>query len=76
MPQPLGNDPGDEIGMMLFCTSELHIYIYIWSEIFRSQSEAKHGSQWRPNLRQSQSPYAVFHVYVYSKNCAGGLRPT
>ena len=29
-----------------------------------------------PNLRQSQSPYAVFHVYVYSKNCAGGLKPT
>ena len=23
-----------------------------------------------PNLRQSQSPYAVFHVNVYSKNCA------
>ena len=21
-----------------------------------------------PNLRQSQSPYAVFHVYAYSKN--------
>ena len=29
-----------------------------------------------PNLRQSQSPYAVFHIYVYSKNCAGGLKPT
>ena len=29
-----------------------------------------------PNLRQSQSTYAVFHVYVYTKNCAGGLKPT
>ena len=27
----------------------------------------------RPNL--FQSPYAVFHVYVYSKKCEGGLKP-
>ena len=44
--------------------------IYIWSEIFGSPSEAKHGGQ------TYVSKYAVFHVYVYSKNCAEGLRPT
>ena len=38
--------------------------LYIWSENFGSPSEAKHGGQWSPKFRQSQSPYAVFHVYV------------
>ena len=58
----------------LCCGSELYIYIYIWSEIFGSSSEAKNGGQWSPKLRQS--PYAVFHVYVLRKNRAGGLKPT
>ena len=42
----------------------IYIYIYIWSEVFGSPSEGKHGGQWSPKLRQSQSPYAVFCVYV------------
>ena len=45
------------------------LYIYICSEIFRSPSEAKYGG---PELRQFQSPYTVFHVYVLWKNCTGG----
>ena len=32
----------------------LTIYIIIWSEIFGLPSEAKHGGQWNPKLRQSQ----------------------
>ena len=35
--------------------------IYIWSEIFRSPSEAKYGGQWS----------AVFHVYVLVKIAQG-----
>ena len=35
--------------------------IYIWSENFRSRSEAKNGGH---ELRRFQYPYAVFHVYV------------
>ena len=46
----------------------------IWSEISELPSEAKHGGQWSPKLRQS--PYAVFHDYVLRKKCAGGLKPT
>ena len=42
--------------------------IYIWSEIFMSSNEAKHGGQWMPELYASLNPaippYAVFHVYV------------
>ena len=62
----------DSLSLLSF--SELSIYIC--SEIFRSPMKPNMAANGGPNLRQSQSPYAVFHVYVYSKNCAGGLKLT
>ena len=52
------------------------LYIYIWSEIFRSPSEAKYGGHGGSELRRFQSPYAVFHVYALHKNRVGGLKQT
>ena len=50
--------------------------IYIWSEIFRSPSEAQYGGHEGPELRRFQFPHAVFHVYVLRKKRTGGLKPT
>ena len=60
---------------MQVCASELYIYISGVRSLGHrvKPNMAANGG---PNLRQSQSPYAVFQVYVYSKNCAGGLKPT
>ena len=56
-------------------TSELYIYI---SGVRSSGHRVKPNmaDNGGPNLRHSQSPYAVFHVYVYSKNGVGELKPT
>ena len=55
------------------------MYIYIYIYIVRSSGhrvKPNMAVNGRPNLRQFQSPYAVYHTYVYSKNCAGGLKLT
>ena len=58
--------------------SELHIYIYIWSEIFRSpdraKSEAKYGGHGGSKLRRFQSPCAIFTIRVNMKDRVGRLR--
>ena len=60
-------------------TSELHIYIYIWSEIFRSPDRAKseackYGGHGGSKLRRFQSPCAIFTIRVNMKDRVGRLR--
>ena len=47
------------------------LYIYIWSEIFRSPSEAKYGCQGGPKLRLFQSPTRSFMFMCYVKTALG-----
>ena len=55
------------LSLYLSLSISLYLSLYIWREIFGSRTEAKHGVQWCPKLRQSQSPYAVTH-YVWDWN--------
>ena len=54
------------------------MYIYIWSEIFRSpdrvKSEAKYGGHGGSKLRPFESPCAIFTIHVNMKDRVGRLR--
>ena len=54
------------------------IYIYIWSEIFRThdraKSEAKYGGHGDSKFRRFQSPCAIFTIRVNMKDRVGRLR--
>ena len=59
-----------KIAVALGITSELHIYIYIWSEIFRSPT----GKKVKPN--HVGVSLRGFYVNVNMKDRVGGLRLT
>ena len=64
-----------EWALSIYISGVSSLDIYIWSElslyIYLEWVQSSGGGR---NLRQS--PYAVFHIYVNSKNCAGRLKLT
>ena len=48
--------------------------IYLWREMFVSSSEAKHGGQLRPGVRQLSPPTRSYHVYMSRNDRVRGLR--